>query len=61
MAASSFFKEFLMAFHCSLVVFALVAAIFPIISCATEFIVGDAVRWKLGIFLNFFKKEKKNS
>lgn len=38
-----------MAFHRSLVIFALVAAIFPTISYATEFIVGDDAGWKLGV------------
>ncbi|XVE62545.1 hypothetical protein DITRI_Ditri06bG0126300 [Diplodiscus trichospermus] len=44
--------------HCSLVIFALVAAMVPAISFAKEFIVGDDDGWKLGVDYQDWAKDK---
>ncbi|XVF56839.1 hypothetical protein PTKIN_Ptkin06aG0152400 [Pterospermum kingtungense] len=47
-----------MAVHCSLVIFALVAAMIPAISYAMEFTVGDDDGWKLGVNYTEWAKGK---
>ncbi|XVF56840.1 hypothetical protein PTKIN_Ptkin06aG0152500 [Pterospermum kingtungense] len=47
-----------MVVHRSLVIFALVAAIIPTISFATEFIVGDDDGWQLGVDYAEWAKDK---